>query len=36
MDDVVILMVGCGVAGLAIASALLVVIARDHPDETRP
>lgn len=36
MDDVVIFMVGCGVAGLAIASALLVVIARDQPNETKP
>jgi len=33
MDDVVIFMVGCGVAGLAIASALLAVIASDHPDD---
>jgi hypothetical protein len=36
MDDVVILIVGCGVTGLAIASALLAVIAGDYPNETRP
>jgi len=35
MNDMFILMVGCGVSAISIASALLVAIAKDHPDETR-
>ncbi len=35
MDDIFILMVGCGVSAIAIASALLLAIAKDYPNETR-